>query len=348
MSAPSVEQIVHLFRINKQLRLRLLEAGLPVETLAVVESLPWASTGPQEVYAVRLNENYNDVEAALNGERTYVRIAMLRARRLAIIKNPGAHPLMLLFNIEPQFLTQPISTRTFWIPFQESEELHDGMSMNPDLYNAQFSRVTVKASDLQHISQNQYFTIAKSNDYITVTAFGDALDQAKVSKTVMPLQHVVSHHQQMITLRINKDRLSDAFEFAASSGNYTLFNFKQHSCRIIDPDHSADHLNKYLESGIFVDVFIEAKKSHISPKKSAQKKPSDTAILTLKCLNALFITPSALKAITQKYQLTILKCSEQSVLVRAKQDIAASIVGKSVCNSLFIFLPIEKEDAAEA
>jgi hypothetical protein len=51
---------------------------------------------PDAVYAVRCNENYIDVKAALENERSYVRAAALKANIITMYRCIAKHPVMIL------------------------------------------------------------------------------------------------------------------------------------------------------------------------------------------------------------------------------------------------------------
>lgn len=61
-------------------------------------------------YAVRCNEAYRTVRAALEWERAYVRQAMQRAQHIIFIKCSGKHPVMIMTKFAPTTITEPGKT----------------------------------------------------------------------------------------------------------------------------------------------------------------------------------------------------------------------------------------------
>lgn len=67
--------------------------------------------GPNEMYAVRCNEKFEDMPIVINGERGYVRDALLRAGKIFFYRCPGSNPILVMSAFAATAWSAPAGTR---------------------------------------------------------------------------------------------------------------------------------------------------------------------------------------------------------------------------------------------
>lgn len=167
------------------------------------------------VVAVRNNEKYEDVEAIFNGERHYVRAAMMRAGKIFLYLCPGKNTIMVMCNFAFQpwtatqnsrlidgirnrtVVVQPFKSKTIQVPFKSPESI------------VRLAVLTKETPALMKVAQDLKFEVSAREGHVPdthiITAVLNKVGVEKIREMVssMPLSYITSskNAKKQLTVR---------------------------------------------------------------------------------------------------------------------------------------------------
>jgi hypothetical protein len=172
---------------------------------------------PQDTYAVRLNEAYVDIGAALEWERIYVRAAMLRAEKMFFYKCSAKNPILIMhgfsaFNIRVgnDRVTDSAKTRCITVtPFTNIVKATTSITANKfRLYRATGTTEMIQHLAAKSLPENHLATkdshmegCATAHLYLTET---QVLDVVKIAM-IEDMSHIISSTKETHQVTIRKN-----------------------------------------------------------------------------------------------------------------------------------------------
>lgn len=258
--------------------------------------------GPEDAYAIRCNEHYEDGAAAIEGERTHARAAMLKAGSILVFFPNGKRPIIILSKFEQSNIkcateraTDAAKKRIRCMKRSASKTLKVEKGANPSQL-----RIIGKNADLEEIARKvpveSFWTvrnhhiegISTAHVYMTDEVAKQVLDSFNV--TIERVSNIVSsvHSSKQLTIRKDNTTFEDMTDVigklqrgqAISSSKAASTTYRTHgTLRVtLDVDVTSSIVNELRRAFPGYSVFSDTPLNAWAPgsndaKPAAPRKP---------------------------------------------------------------------------